>query len=161
MVSETDKAWLAGIVDGEGCITFHRNRSGSNKATPAFYVCNTNETLMLKVVSILKSEGIEYYYRVRTKSEESKKNRGWKDVYSLRVSKIDSLTKFLLLIRPYLISKCQQSDLVYQSLLATNKLNGLKDGSINEIRIPYANRVWELNKKGNKPLVHIPTLKEI
>lgn len=66
-VSETDLAWLAGIVDGEGCFSVKRPivrqgvcRTGKRTSYQLWLViCNTSEPMMLRVKRIFSALGVE------------------------------------------------------------------------------------------------------
>lgn len=66
-ISETDLAWLAGIVDGEGCFSVKRpivrqgaHRTGKRTSYQLWLViCNTSEPMMLRVKSIFDALGVE------------------------------------------------------------------------------------------------------
>jgi hypothetical protein len=67
MVKETDIAWLAGIVDGEGCFTVKRPivRKTFNAGRKTSYqvwlvVCNTSQAMVVRMAEILRTLGIRH-----------------------------------------------------------------------------------------------------
>ncbi len=57
MIKETDKAWLAGIMDGEGCISLIRRHT---YYVPSVKIANTNEKLIQRCKEILDMCSIDY-----------------------------------------------------------------------------------------------------
>lgn len=108
---KTDLAWLAGIVDGEGSILILKNgHKGSYKGhnmVVMFHVTNTCGNIIAKTQEIIESLGVGCYIRTR-------ENKGykWKPSFRLDVSKFAHLKILLEAIRPYLVSKHGQADLV-------------------------------------------------
>jgi hypothetical protein len=134
MISQTDLAWLSGIVDGEGSITFHRNRSGKFRPTPLVYIVNTSDVMISKIVIIFKELKVDYYYLLRNINHSK-----WKPCHSIRISKINSLKILLNAILPYLVSKQKQAELVLGSLQT------FPHNSVAINRLKYAEQVWGLN----------------
>ena len=57
---ETDKAWFAGIIDGEGCISLIKR---GEHFVPSVKISNTNELLINKCKQVLSEAGIEFLVR--------------------------------------------------------------------------------------------------
>lgn len=102
---ETNKAWLAGIIDGEGCISIMKR--GSN-FIPTVKIANTNETLINNCVKLLNEAGIEFNLRYSDRGERKNAKPAWE----LAMESRPRVIAFLNLIYPYLIAKKQQADLV-------------------------------------------------
>lgn len=103
MASEVEKAYLAGVMDGEGCIRIEKSGGKYRYLphTPTVSVSNCNPALIRWILSTF---GGHLY---------QKKNRGkyqtvW-DVYWLGNKAIELLGE----IYPYLVAKKEQADLVF------------------------------------------------
>lgn len=109
MASDTDIAWLAGIVDGEGCFTVKRpirRKSGENAGKRTSYqlwmvVCNTSKPMMDKMQSILETLGIEH--QPMRKVWKGARATRWQ--YWLHVAKKAQLLKLTKILLPYLVAK--------------------------------------------------------
>lgn len=105
-------AWLAAMVDGEGCLAFHRRESraadGQNYYFPAVTaLCNTNETLVRHTATLLG--GVAKTVRNRVANGKHKGR------YEVKVKRL-SMRAFLEAIRPYLVAKTRQADLLLEYL---------------------------------------------
>lgn len=113
---ETDIAWLAGIVDGEGCFTLKRPivrlsgaRKGSNTSYQCWLVlCNTSKAMMDRVVRIYADLGVEHP-KMRKVWKGSKATR-WQ--YWIHVQKKHELLKITEILRPYLVAKRLEAEVV-------------------------------------------------
>jgi hypothetical protein len=98
-------SWLGGIWDGEGTIGIYKRNS---YFVPAASVCNTNEVLINKVKDILDFYDIEYYVEYSDRGNRTNARPAW----NVKMESKPRVSKFLTLIKPYLISKQGQADLV-------------------------------------------------
>lgn len=105
MLQETDKAWLAGIIDGEGCISLFKR---STYFVPSVKVANTNEKLINKCKEILSAANVEYCIRYSDRGERKNAKPAWELVMESR----PRVVAVLELIYPYLVSKKEQANLV-------------------------------------------------
>lgn len=99
MVIETDRAWLAGIWDGEGSIALFTNqeKDGCTKIKPVVNMVNTDMGIIDKVLSILEEAECNVYIVRRIH-----KNPNHKDVIEIKTNSVNEIEKLLLLIEPYL-----------------------------------------------------------
>jgi hypothetical protein len=102
---ETDKAWFAGIIDGEGCISIFKR---GTVFTPSVKIANTNELLINKCKQVLEEAGIEYYIRYSDRGDRKNAKPAWELSMEARPRVIATLN----LILPYLVSKREQAKLV-------------------------------------------------
>jgi hypothetical protein len=111
---ETDKAWMAGFIDGEGCLTISRQVRPA-RPSPAYRVfltvSNTNRA-PLEFFQSVYGGGIYHVHERR----KDKGGKNWADafdwycpVYSLRVLIAD--------VGPYLRVKHKQAELILEFLL--------------------------------------------
>jgi len=100
--SETDIAWLAGIVDGEGCFSVKRGRGARASAHQLWLViCNTSETMIKRVERILVANGVEFPpVRKVWKGERATRWQWW-----IHVQKKHALLKVTGLLLPHLTAK--------------------------------------------------------
>jgi hypothetical protein len=117
MSKETDIAYLAGIVDGEGSITLNSNTSRSVNAfrAPCVTVTNTDRGLL----EFLQEE-LGGSIRVQKKYKEHHK-QAW--VWSVR---FDAALRAIEVLRPYLrhSSKVQRADFLLNGYKAVTQRNG-------------------------------------
>jgi len=64
-----DKGWLAGIIDGEGCIQLARQPyRGKHHYRPMFSISNTNPHVIDNIVRISKANDLPVYVMTRKKA---------------------------------------------------------------------------------------------
>lgn len=108
-ITETDWAWFAGIIDGEGHIGFGlRNSRRRNAPQCKFQLTNTDPRMIDKVLRILRSLGIQPHVRLH----EWKKSTKWKPAHVLVLSSKNQLLQVLPKVMPYLVCKAEQAGLV-------------------------------------------------
>lgn len=107
--AETDMAYLAGIVDGEGSFLIKKKVSG-NRLTfkPSCVIANCNTTLLNKCIQILNDLGIAYQIRV------VKRKNDWAICYNIEIEKVKDIFKLAGVILPYLSGKKDVVRLVMQ-----------------------------------------------
>jgi len=105
-LSETDKAWMAGFVDGEGCITISK-QVRKNRPSPAYRVSITIANSDRRVLDffLVNYGGAIYHVHERRRDKHSVK---WADAFDWHCP-ISSSEQFLLDILPYLRIKYQQA----------------------------------------------------
>ena len=106
-VTVAEIAWLAGIWDGEGSITVHRNVKIS-QYSPRISMVNTNPFILQRVCEILDKSGIHYCMRERGLGGfEGSRRQCW-------IISIDTLahcSRFINLCESYLVGKIGQAKL--------------------------------------------------
>lgn len=148
-MKDTDLAYLAGLVDGEGTIGMVWNSSKGRWRCNTHHlrvqvdiVANTNPELIRFVVELVKSFGLSPKV-VDYKTTE--RNPNWNAAWKVFLITIDDKKKFLNLIRPYLVAKREQADIVLQFLA--------RRGSHTKVRTSQYERLLgvrcaELNRRG-------------
>lgn len=133
-------AWLAGIIDGEGTIGFYlyRKKNGEIKQ-PIYgiYLVNTDYRMISEVAGIYRSFGYTPFF--------SKKNiypksfiRSTKQCWEVKLTRRDEIKEMLKRLIPYLVTKREQAELIY-NFLHENSTTKLLVGRIN-------NRKGRINK---------------
>ena len=133
-MKETDKAWLAGIIDGEGCISLFRR---STYYVPSVKIANTNEKLINRCKEILDSAGIEYSVRYSDRGERKNAKPAWEICLESRPRVVAILT----LIFPYLVSKDEQAKLVLNWCSKSKR-------KPEETKALFIDNIRELNHRG-------------
>ncbi len=112
-LSETQRAYLAGIIDGEGCIRmFRRAPQGTRNAAYTMYVSIANTSPLLR--QWLETHlPVHVYWRPLNGS----RNPRHKDGYSWILAGNRQVMVFLREICPYLVIKREQADLLAKGYL--------------------------------------------
>lgn len=153
MLSDTDKAWMAGFLDGEGCLTISK-QVRKNRPSPAYRaaisVSNTDRR-------ILQPFSKEYGGSIYNVHERRKDKRGlnWADAFDW-CCPMSSSKRILSDLRPYLRLKSAQADIITDFIEKKfpRKSLGVGKGSspLSGEEIAYRERlrvsVHSLNKKG-------------
>lgn len=115
MLTETEKAYIAGFFDGDGHFTVqlrnHRSKKDPKQYkyfTPCAGFTNTNLELLKWIQEKLQNGNV----RVHTKSHKTGNNKICYQLYITR-SKLEEFTKLIL---PYLINKKKQGELILQGI---------------------------------------------
>lgn len=78
---DIELAWLAGIIDGEGCFSVKRGRGAGRSHQLWLVLCNTSEAMILRVVRILDALGVKHSnVRKVWKGEKATRWQFWLDV---------------------------------------------------------------------------------
>ena len=152
---EVRLSWLAGILDGEGTISFASKFSKSSRQKnyhfrPELKVDNTDQVMLDEIMSILDEVGAAYYVRDTGKSP-SKRNPNWKKSTRIIIEGLKRLRSFLPIISPYLINKKPQADLLMEYI--ESRLTGPHKGPVTEKEEDIILQVRKLNHRGllNRP----------
>jgi len=98
-----DVAWLAGIIDGEGCFSVAFGGKRRRGVSPKFYVGNNSMTLMLKAQRIVEEiTGRAYLIRARDQRTNP-------IVFTMEVARQGSLIAVIEEILPHLTVKKTQA----------------------------------------------------
>lgn len=140
--TETELAYFAGIIDGEGSILIARARyryknGGGPCYRVVFSLSNTNKELMDWIC--LKFGGKAYI---------SKRIPGNKQSYTWMVSNKRAAT-IIEMVRPYLIAKQKQANLLLEFHATSHNSKGqLLPIEVQQLRQQMAERMARLNRRG-------------
>lgn len=144
----TDLVYLAAIIDGEGSITLERtgNRrlSGVTGVSPRIIVTNTNEAIVQHVVNIFKRIGISPHI----KSQAAGKYRRTKACYWVTTQGITKAAKVLEAIKPYLVGKLAQAELVLEFCRLRGDARLAKGKPYGDAELGMITRIRALNHRG-------------
>jgi len=145
-VSEVEKAWLAGIIDGEGCITISmvpRPKVQKKYYTPVVDIANICPILMAKVIDIINKIGCGKYISMRRFEPNRGKRRTAIDV---RVMGLMRVPKLLVAVLPYLVSKQEEALITIRFC----QMRLLADSPAPKHAIPYTEEEMELYSRVRK-----------
>ncbi|MFA6385939.1 MAG: hypothetical protein WCW29_04310 [Candidatus Paceibacterota bacterium] len=156
-ISDIEKSWLAGILDGEGSIGISRLMSHRKNPTltPRISIGNTNMKIINHVREILEKIPITMFIEKCQKVE----NKNWKQASVIQISHIIGVKKLLDVVTPFLIGKREQAEIllsfvnsrikIYKSL---NRIpgNGGRGTPYTDEEIKLCYQLKILNKKGIK-----------
>ena len=108
-LSEPEKAWLAAMFDAEGWIGLGKQQKKNGHCWYYFGgvnpISNTNPALINRVVELLGKE--------RTRTQSRKLHGNFKAIQNVLVERL-YMSDVLQLVRPYLIAKGRQADIVIE-----------------------------------------------
>ena len=110
--TDTELAWLAGIVDGEGTIGLHRTNAKRYKhpyLRPHFQIANTDLRILEKVRGIMTAITGRPHNLVVT---NDKRPEGHKIGYRVAANTQSAMVLLLPLLMPHLVGKREQAELV-------------------------------------------------
>jgi hypothetical protein len=105
-----DAAWLAGILDGEGCIATQYVNTVKN---PNYYrsrieVRNTDPYMLEKITAILSGWGVNFF------THFLKGRAGYKDGLMVIVTTYKGIQSLLLKVLPYLTAKQEEAQTMFE-----------------------------------------------
>lgn len=103
MAIETDLAWLAGIVDGEGSIALETGRERA--MTPRLTIGNTSRLMMTKIADILDELAVVGHCGIAARKRRP---------MGVCVLQGDAAVAVVQAIRPYLVAKAEQADVLLE-----------------------------------------------
>jgi len=119
-MKETDKAWLAAAIDGEGTIAWYVNRKSG---VPYITVCNNHKGFVEKAQKICRYGGIY--------SRQAKLSTNY--VYT--ITQLNAVGYILKEIMPYLIVKKKKAEMVLEKILKkVDKLGVNEKGKNNHLK---------------------------
>jgi len=112
----SDIAWLAGIVDGEGCFAVKRpikRKSGKRQGSVTSYqlwmvICNTSRAMIERVVRVLAAAGV-HHQPVR-RVWKGKKATRWQ--FWIHVARKQDLLRLTEILLPHLTAKRDEAEIV-------------------------------------------------
>jgi hypothetical protein len=134
-LDELEKAYLAGIVDGEGTVTLMRHRKNQTP-TPNVSVANNNRELLEWIKS--KAQGMIL--------SKKKRKPHHNDSYTWCVRQ-DRAIRFLESIRKYLIIKKPQADLIIGEYKSVTHRAGKYTPEMLEKKMRLVAKIRELNQR--------------
>ena len=137
-------AWLAGILDGEGCFSiFHRtNRSknGNLIITPSASITITNSNLAVidECINLLNNLGIKFVLK-------NPRNSTTRVLERLDIRNYTSIMNLIDVLLPFLIGKNEQASLMREFVYKASHRLGFRGTKERE---EYLVKISELNKSG-------------
>jgi len=114
-MQEWESAYLAGFIDGDGCLTVHKQKRSRKDQNFTYYfrvnmqVANRHLGVLQWMQKVTKCPGSLY------KRNLNRKNPSWSDAWSLRWNSKQMYT-ILKQIRPYMIMKGRHADLIMEMI---------------------------------------------
>ena len=142
-VRDTDLAWLAGIIDGEGCFSIfinNRNDAMTPSISANLSITNSNGLLLNRCKEILDELQIKYLYN----DPKNGHQRGRK-VMRVRVKNYSSLRRLIELMLPFFVGKADQARIVLEFVSLAGQRGKLKY----EERARLMEKIKELNRHGH------------
>jgi hypothetical protein len=142
-VQDVDLAWLAGVIDGEGCFTIYSvTRKDAVTPSPSanLTITNSNRLLLDRCREILDELNIKYLYH----DPKNGHQRG-RRVMRIRVKNYSSIQRLIELILPFLVGKVDQANVMLEFV----SLAGQRGKLSLEDRTELMNRIKTLNQQGH------------
>jgi hypothetical protein len=149
-IKQTDLAWLAGIIDGEGSIGVGY-RESKNSYQTQIQLENTNVALMDRAVSIAESVGVNP--RLTTRVKNQLKNPKWKVSYRYCITKHSEIELLLQALIPHLTAKKAQAILLLEWVQDRQSLGRSPRGHLmphTEKSKQIYQKLKEINKNGTE-----------
>lgn len=144
-LTEAEKGYIAGFLDGEGCITFCANGNKTKAIYPKINFYNTHKETIDWIAKSLDGKTLRKSTDIR-KDKTHKKNN-----YAITIGKISDVFLMIKQIYPYLKIKKKQAELLIDYCEWYFNRNNWKY-SEEEIKIlnKYKTKMSKLNKGGGE-----------
>lgn len=148
MITEYEKAYLAGLIDGEGCIYVDRWKDKSNKTGNYTYVLRLKISMSCKKtiqwVFDTVSKEFECNFHMEERMDYRYTNR--KVMYAFKFSK--NLIKLLRYVYPYMVTKKDRVEWAFEwekTLFINNRIG--RNGTFQKIPMELLDKKEEIYKK--------------
>ena len=142
-VRDIDLAWLAGVIDGEGCFSIYGVKGKDvDNPSPAAYlsITNSNDLLLQRCRQIFDELNIKYLYH-----DPKNGHQQGRKVMRIRVKNYSSLRRLIELILPFLIGKADQANVMLEFVTLAGQRGKLNLHSRTELM----DRIKKLNQHGH------------
>jgi hypothetical protein len=142
-VQDVDLAWLAGIIDGEGCFSIYSvTRKDADIPSPSanLTITNSNRLLLGRCKEILDELNIKYLYH-----DPKNGHQQGRKVMRIRVKNYSSMQSLIELILPFLVGKAEQARVMLDFVSLAGQRGKL---SLQE-RTVLMNKIKGLNQHGH------------
>lgn len=120
---EADLAWLAGIIDGEGNLSYsvQTKPSGEHKV-PNDYFCpkvritNTDVRMVHKISEIYVDHNLVFFYALNSVKRYKDRKDTWKNQLEITISSQGGIKKLLTLVLPFLVNKKRMAELMIETI---------------------------------------------
>jgi len=141
-MTPTKKAYLAGFIDGEGCISAHfQTEEHRKRPRIGLTIVNTNKTVIEQIAKDLNCSIFSYL-----PNDYSGKKRHFKRCYRIRIMNLSILLPFLKAIKLYSIVKKKQIELAIK--LMKIRGNTYRGATSSKEEVELVKKVQSLNHKG-------------
>lgn len=145
---ERDLVYLAAMIDGEGTITLERSGKrrlqGVMGLSPTVVVTNTNEAIIQHVVNIFHGIGVNPYI----KTQQATNGGRCKTCYWVTVKGITKVRLVLEAIKPFLVGKLSQANLVLEFAYLRGDSSLAKGKPYGEVELGILQKIRALNFRG-------------
>jgi hypothetical protein len=142
-LTEVQKAYIAGIMDGEGFICIGRSISKNRSRweyTPMVSATNTNRELLTWLQATTRIGNV-------SPKPDSARKKNWKVAHQWRLRAYE-MPKFLQAIEPYLVIKQVQCELMLEFLANTPHIGGRTTDAQDLLSRVIWSEMADLNKRG-------------
>lgn len=144
-MNELKKAWLAGIIDGEGCFTIFRKKTKSGRQfiyslSANLTITNSCRALLEECRSILEEMQIKYTFLIPRNSTHRPMRR-------ISIRNYGSIIKLLDGITPFLVGKKEHALLMQSFAIRASKRKGFqanRERELYAVRMKQLNHSWSL-----------------
>lgn len=109
MLSETERAWLAGFLDADGMIRLkigQKNATGPKSFIPLATYTNTCAMSVKHIAATLAKSEVNF------KAAVARRKNGWAEKVTIEIAGLTRVVPFLNAVRPYLVTKALEADLL-------------------------------------------------
>lgn len=143
-------SWLAGFIDGEGCIGFNKISGKHDCHYPHVTIVNCHKPTIERIVEILSALGVRYWVTTR----KPKNNSKWKQDWTIVIRGLRRVKPLLEFILPHLFTKKMQAEQVLDFINHRLSLSPLASYGDKEKMIIA--KLHELNHRGSSETTCAP-----
>ena len=141
-ISKGEVGWLAGVIEGEGCITIctatNYNKTDGKYLFPLITITNTDPRLIKKVSEILYKLGAIYHYQLNMRNNMTGMAR---PTIKISVKGMGSCRKVIKMVYSELTCKIEQADTMLEFI---NHRKGKLSNNGSYKKATYDEQEWKL-----------------
>jgi hypothetical protein len=140
-LTDAEKGYIAGIIDGEGTISLEKRKFSNVKIHPVISISNCSLELLYHIQKIIKCGTVRL---------AKKANQKTRPEYKLSINRISQIEGLLRVITPYLMLKRKQAEIVLEFISRLRK-KGLRNYKLSKYEMALLKEIRMLNQRGNPP----------
>jgi len=150
-LTDFERGYLAGLVDGDGCITLNiarrrRAKKDSIQIRPTVFISSTSPEIIEYVMFLFRKAGFKWFYL--DECNRGKQNR--KNLIQIRIQDQLKVLAFLEAVTPFLRGKRRQAELVREFLRSrlSKRITGRGRAPYDKREVEIYMEVRKLNWRG-------------
>jgi hypothetical protein len=141
-LTDNEKGYIAGIIDGEGTISLEKRKFSNVKIHPVISISNCSLELLNHIQKIIKCGTVRLAKKANQKARPE---------YKLSINRINQIEGLLSIITPYLILKRKQAEIVLE-FICHLQMKRQRNYKLSKYEMTLFKEIRMLNQRGKSPI---------